>query len=85
MILRRGELGRIIKGLLKLTQTLDDQCDMDERDEHDIEFFKPREEAPKSLASAEEPFDLIAARIQGTIICPGRESIVFGRHHRHIP
>ena len=71
--------------MLTLPQALDDQRKIDERDEHDIEFFKPREEAPESLEPAEQPFDLIATLIQGAIICPWRESIVLGRDHRHIP
>ena len=75
----------LFHGLLTLTQAVDDQREIDERDEHDIECFKPREDAPKSLEPAEQPFDLIAALIQGSIVRPGRESIVLGRHHRHIP
>ena len=66
-------------------QALDDQREIDERNEHDIEFFKPREDAPKSLEPTEQPFDLIASLIQGSIVFPGRESIVLGRHHRNIP
>jgi len=58
---------------------------MDARNEQDIEFFKPREDAPKSLEPTEQPFDLIASLLQGSIVLPGRESIVLGRHHRHIP
>ena len=58
---------------------------MDERDEHDIQFFKPREEAPKSLEPAEQSFYLIASRIHGSIVFPWRESIVLGRHDRNKP
>jgi hypothetical protein len=46
--------------------------------------FKPREDAPKSLEPAEQPFDLIASFIHGSVIFPWRESILLGRHHRHI-
>ena len=65
-------------------QALHDQREIDERNEPDIELFKPREEAPKSLEPTEQPFDLMASLLQGSIVFPGRESIVRGRHHRHI-
>ena len=58
---------------------------MDERNEQDIECFKPREDAPKSLEPTEQPFDLMALRIQGSSVLPGRESIVLGWHPRHLP
>ena len=58
---------------------------MNERDEHDIELVKPREEAPKSFEPAEQPFDLMAACIQGAIVVPWRAAIVFRGHHRDIP
>lgn len=41
---------------------------MDERNEHDIEFVEPREDAPKSLEPAEQPFDLITSLLQGPIV-----------------
>ena len=66
-------------------QAIDDQREIDERDEHDIEFFKPREDAPKSLESAEQSFSLMASRIHGSIVFPWRESMLLGRHHRNIP
>jgi hypothetical protein len=68
-----------IKNLLGRVNTTD------ERDEHAIERFTPREDAPQSLEPAEQPFDLIAARIQGSIVLPWREPIVLGRPHRHLP
>ena len=58
---------------------------MDERNAHDIECFKPREEAPKSLELAAQPFDLMASLIQGSIVFPWRASIVRGRPPRTIP
>jgi hypothetical protein len=58
---------------------------MDERDEHALELFKPRENAPKSLEPTEQPFDLVASLLQGAIVFPWRASIVLGRHHRHRP
>lgn len=70
--------------MLTPPQAINDQREIDERDEHDIEFFKPGEDAPKSLEPTEQPFDLVASRIQGSIVFPRRESIVLGRYHRYI-
>jgi hypothetical protein len=65
-------------------QAIDDQGEVNERDEHDIEFVKPREEARKSLEPAEQPFDLSASFIDGSLIFPWYEAILLGRHHRNI-
>ena len=58
---------------------------MDARHEQDLECFTPRDDAPKSLEPTAPPFDLSALRRQGSIVRPGRESSVLGRHHRHRP
>ena len=65
-------------------QAIHDQREIDERNEHDIEFFKPREEALKSLEPAEQSFYFIASSlIHGAIVLPWRASIVLGWHYKN--
>jgi hypothetical protein len=66
-------------------QAINDQREIDERDEHDIGFFKPREEAPKSVEPAEQSFDFMASLIHDAIVLPWRASIVLGWHYRNKP
>ena len=35
-----------------------DECEVGAADEHDIESFEPREDAPKSIEPTEQSFDL---------------------------
>ena len=55
---------------------------MDEGNEHDIEFFKAREDTPKSLESTKQPFYVVASLIQGAVVLPRREPILPGRAPR---
>lgn len=73
------------QGQLPLLQAFDDQCEIDEREKHDIKLVRPREKAPISLEPTEQPFDLIASCLQGLIIDPWHAAIALRRHHRHIP
>src|SRR6266851_2952461 len=50
-------------------------------DEHDIELFEPREDAPKALESAEQPFDLVASFVHGAVVFPRRDPTLLGWHH----
>ena len=47
--------------LCKHSERLDDESEMDKGDEHEVEFFKSREDATKPFESAKEPLELILA------------------------
>jgi len=52
-------------------------------DEDDVEFLKSREDAAKSLQSAEEPLDLIAFLVEGAVVLPWLDPVGLGRYHRN--
>jgi hypothetical protein len=47
-----------------------DPREIDERNEHDIEFFKPPEEAVKSFETSGQSFYFIASLIHNAIVLP---------------
>ena len=50
-----------------------------EGDEHDIESFKPREDAPKSGEPTEQPFDLGSPLAHCAVVFPPRDAILLER------
>jgi hypothetical protein len=49
--------------LTLLAQSFDDEREVDEGDEHEIEFVEAAEDAAKALESSAEPLDLITASV----------------------
>ena len=63
-------------------QPINDEGEVDKSDEHDVKLFESREDAPKALEPAEQPFDLVAPFVQGTVVLPRPDSVLLGWHHR---
>lgn len=55
---------------------------MDKREEHHVELLEAREDAPEALEATKQALDLVATAIHGTIVIPGRDAVVLGRHRR---
>ena len=70
--------------MLTLSQGLDNQREVEEREENDVEFVEAREDAAKALEPLEETFDLIAFAVQSFVILPGIQAIAFGPNHGDI-
>jgi hypothetical protein len=68
---------------LALSKRFHDGLEVDEGDEHEIEFVKATEYSPEDFMSAEQPLDLIAAPIQRFLEYPGlgavRVRVLLGR------
>ncbi len=54
---------------------------MDEGHEHHVEFVEAGEDSPEPLEATEESLNLIASAVQGSIIFPRRDTVLFGWHH----
>jgi hypothetical protein len=52
---------------------------MDKSEKHYVEFFETRENSAKAFEAAEEAFDLVATAIQGPVVFPGVDTILFRR------
>ena len=63
-------------------QPISDEREVDKSDKHDVELFKSREDAPKALEPAEQPFDLVAPLVHGAVVLPRRDPVLLGWHHR---
>ena len=52
------------------TNHIDDECEVNEGSDHDIEFFKAGEDAPKAFEPAKQPFDFISTVIDFPVVHP---------------
>lgn len=73
------QLGRVHTN----AQSIGDECEVDESHEHDIELLEPREDPAKAFESAEQPLDLIAPLVHGSVVFPRRDAILLGRNDRN--
>jgi hypothetical protein len=61
-----------------LTKSFDDESEVEEgKDEH-IELLKSGEDSPEALEASEEPLDLVALLVEGTVLVPGLDTIALG-------
>ena len=72
---RNVELGRV-----NTTKRFDDQGEVDEADEHDIEFLEAGEDAAEAFEPAEQALDLVAPLVQRAVVLPGLDSVGLGRN-----
>ena len=68
--------------MFTLTESLDDENEMNEAREHDIEFFKAGKDAAEAFQTAEEAFDFMAFLVEGFVVFPRGNPVGFWRHHR---
>ena len=65
--------------MFTLSQAIDDEREVGEGDEHEIESFEPREDAPKSGEPTEQPFDLGSPLAHCAVVFPPRDAILLER------
>ncbi|OJY15478.1 MAG: hypothetical protein BGO99_07920 [Nitrosospira sp. 56-18] len=56
---------------------------MNESDKHDVKFLEAREDASKTLESAEQAFNFVLAAIHRAMVFPSVDSIALGGNYRH--
>ena len=56
--------------MLRLSQGLHNESEVEESEKHDVELVEAREDAEESLESAEESLDLVAAAIKHSVVFP---------------
>jgi len=66
-------------------ESIGDQREADEADEHDVEFVESREDAAESFEATEQPLHLVASLVHLTVVLPGIEPGLGCRHHRDEP
>jgi len=64
------------------SQPIDDDCEVDEGDEHEIELLEAGEDSSKALQSTEQPLDLVAPLVHNAVVFPRRHPSLFGRNDR---
>ena len=64
-------------------QRFDDKRKAEKRQEHDVEFFKTRKDAAEAFEAPEQPLNLVALRVQGTIIFPRMQPVGLRRNYRN--
>jgi len=62
---------------------LDDESEVDEGEEHEVEFFESGEDAPESFQSSKEPLYLVSFLIHRLVVEPRFQPVALGRHHRN--
>lgn len=68
--------------MFTLSQTFDDQSEVDKGNEHYIEFVKTREDAPKALQAAEQSLDFVSTFVHFAVVLPGLNACTQWRHDR---
>ena len=63
----------LARACLHYPQPISDEREVDTSDKHDVELCESREDAPKALEPAEQPFDLVAPLIRRAGILSHRE------------
>ena len=64
-------------------QRFDDKREAKKGQEHDVEFFKTRKDAAEAFEAPEQPLNLVALRVQGTIIFPRMQPVGLRRNYRN--
>ena len=60
------------------SQPISDECEVDESDEHEVEFLEPREDASEAFESTEQSFDLITSFVHGAVVFPRGDPVLLG-------
>ena len=71
--------------MFTLSLAIDDEREVGEDDEHDIESFEPREDAPKFIEPTGQPFDLGSSLVHGPVVFPPRDAILLRRKEQDKP
>ena len=69
--------------MFTLTKRFNDESEVEEAQEEHVELLKSGEDSAEALEATEEPLDLVALFVEGTVVVPGLDTIGFGRNHRN--
>jgi hypothetical protein len=64
-----------------LSKTLDDKCEVDEGDEHDVQFVESGEDPAKIFEASEQPLDLVMALVHFAIVFPRFKAVALWRNN----
>ena len=65
-----------------LSESIDDEREVDEGDEHDIQFVESREDAPEAFETTEQPFHFVSAFVHFPIVFPRFKAVALWRNNR---
>ena len=71
------------QGLFTLSERIDDERELDEGDEHHVEFVKSGEDATEAFKATKQPFDFISALVHFTVVFPWLKTVALGRNNRN--
>jgi hypothetical protein len=80
---RRESKDRLVRACSHYPQRFDDERKAEKRQEHDVEFFKTRKDAAEAFEAPEQPLDLVALLVQGTIIFPRMQPVGLRWNYRN--
>jgi len=69
--------------VLTLAKSIDDESEVNEGEEHDVEFLEAGEDAAEAFEAPEEALDFIAFSVQSAVVFPGFDPSRFGRDDRN--
>lgn len=67
--------------MFTLSESFDDESEVEEADEEHIKFLEARKDPAKALEAPEQPLDLVALLLECAVVLPRFDAIGFGRNH----
>ena len=69
--------------MFTLSESFDDECEVEEADEEHVELLEAGEDSAEALEPAEQPLDLVALLVKGTVVLLGLDAIGLRRNPRN--
>src|SRR5258708_37440924 len=68
---------------MRVREGVEDQGEVEEAKEEHVERLEAGEDSAEALEATEQPLDLVAVLVEGSVVVPGLDTIGLGRNHRN--
>lgn len=68
-------------GLFTLSEPIDDEREIDEGEEHHVQFVESGEDTTEAFKATKQAFNFISALVHFAVVFPWRKTVAFGRNN----